>query len=125
MGRKNHNKDSDWSDDKKLKEENKKLKRTVQSLRKQLSRIDVDRYQQLQELVDTQVKEDKQFHDEPRRESKREEAKEKWRCFECGEGFLRLLVLNRPDGVFYIRKCSDCRHKTRVKRYSSDVQGIK
>ena len=125
MGRKNHNKDSDWSDSKKLKEENKKLRRTVQSLRKQLSRIDVDRYQHLQELVEAQIKEDKQFHAEPKRESKREESKEKWRCFECEEDYLRILVFNRADGVHYFRRCPSCGNKTRMKRYHDGVQGIK
>lgn len=119
MSRKNHNKDADWSNDRKLKEENKKLKKQISTLRKQLSRIDVDRYQNLQELVEAQEREDKEFH----ATVKKQDAKTRWKCFSCEEDYLRIIVLNRLDGVFYFRRCPSCSKKTKVQRYHDGVEG--
>ena len=103
-----------------LKYENKKLKKQISQLRKQLAKIDVDRYQNLKELVEAQQKEDKELEEK----IKREKLKEKWKCYECKEGYLRLMIFHRPDGDFYYRRCTRCGHKTKLQRYNKDVDGI-
>ena len=102
----------------KLKEENKKLKKQIGSLRKQLSRIDLDRYENLKELIDKQRHEDEAS-------AKTSKLLKKWKCYECGNGILKLLIFNRRDGTFYYRRCSNCDHRTRLQKYHKDVEGVK
>lgn len=104
-----------------LKHENQKLKREVARLRKELSKIDVDRHEHLKELVQQQYQEDMEAH----KKSTKEELIKKWECFKCNIGYLRLIILNRLDGVFYFRRCTECAHKTRLKKYTEKVEGIK
>ncbi len=102
-----------------LKRENQTLKKEVQQLRKKLKQVDPERYQQLQELVEAQEIEDEQATSKSKKEQK---LAEQWKCNECDDGVLKLLVINRPDGVFYFRKCNCCAKKTRIKRYHSEVK---
>lgn len=115
--------DKEYNKSQRDRHEIQKLRKEVASLRKQLARVDVDRYQNLQELVEKQADEDKQLH--ARKKPTREEQLKRWECHECREGHLKLIILNRPDGVFYFRRCDACAHKTRMKRYTEDVEGLK
>ena len=107
-----------------LKYENKALKRQISRLNKQLSRLDLDRYQNLQEIVEVQCKEEQDLH----KKTKRQLLLEKWACFDCRdegeEGYLRLIIINRPDGVFYLRRCRECGRKTKLQKYNNTVSGI-
>jgi hypothetical protein len=104
----------------KLTRDNEKLKKTISSLRKNLSRLDVDRYAQFKELLDSQ--------DSAQNDSDKlyelDRLKKKWTCKVCEKDYLKLLLVHRPDGVFYYRKCQNCDHKTRLKKYTDDVKGV-
>jgi DNA-directed RNA polymerase subunit RPC12/RpoP len=102
----------------KLKHENKVLKKHVASLRKQLQRIDIDRYENIKEIIH---KHDSGEHSDDLKPHE-ESLKKIWECFECSGGVLQLTVLNRRDGEFYYRKCNNCNHRTKLKPFTKDVK---
>ena len=120
MGRKKYtDKEYDMLD--KLKHENAKLKKQVSSLRKQLQRVDLDRYENLKDLIHKHYNEDLG----ERIAEEREKLKKQWECNHCGTGFLKIYTINRFDGLVYYRKCTDCSNRTKVKPYTDKVEGIK
>ena len=104
-----------------LRAENRKLKQQISQLRKQISRIDLDRFQNLKDLLDSQEADSRQ---EEIKEAV-EQDKREWACHDCKTGTLFLTVFERRDGVFYFRQCGSCPKRTRTKRYTSDVRGIR
>lgn len=121
-GSRNNRGHKEASEIQRLKHENQKLRRENSRLHKMLDRIDIDRIAQLRELVAQQSKEAKA------EESKKslEKLKQKWTCFECGRGYLKLLIYPRYDGDYYYRKCSneECGHKTKAQIYKEGVEGV-
>lgn len=106
--------DKDYDLNDRLKHENRRLKRQISQLRKVIDRLDLDRIAHVRELLEQ--------HDEQEKviaELKKEEA---WKCYDCGKGTLRLRTLDRRDGTFYNRVCDTCNKRTRLKRYSKDVE---
>jgi len=101
-----------------LKHENQKLKRQISQLRKQLSRLDLTKYNNIKELVDKQESEDK----EEAKQEHQEQIKKIWECFECRNDCLRMVTFERRDGVFYYRKCNSCGHRTELKRLTADTK---
>lgn len=101
--------------------ENKRLKQQVAQLRKLVSKFDLDRFNDFKELVETNEKLEERF----RKQEARKQLKEKWQCWACRTGILRIVVLPRRDGVFYFRKCSECDNRTKTKTYDASVEGIK
>lgn len=112
--------DTEFSEVQRLRYENDKLKKQISKLRKQLSRIDIDRYTNLKEMIEAQAAEDESFDGT----MYLEELKHKWMCHECKEDYLRIIIVPRADGLFYIRKCASCNHRTKLKKYTEDVDGI-
>lgn len=109
------NKEYDLVD--RLKHENEKLKKQVASLRKIVSRVDLNRYEHLKELVEHQRQEQKK---EEKQEGKKQQDRT---CYHCGEGRMDMYIFNRRDGVHYYRACTNnCGNRTRMKKYSSDVK---
>lgn len=104
----------------KLKEENKKLKRQISTLRKQIDRLDLDnsKYDHIRELAAQQYEEEKNT-------SKAKKLREKWKCYECGSGVLKLIIIPSPGGLKYFRSCNNCDNRTKAKQYNKDVEGIK
>lgn len=103
----------------KLKQENQKLKRQLNRLRKQIARVDLDDFNNVKEALEAQAREDEAY-------SQLEEKKkliDKWRCFDCGTDYLRLIIIQRPDGDFYFRKCPTCLNRTKMKPFSDSVKG--
>lgn len=98
--------------------ENEKLKRQISKLRKVIARIDLDRYENLRDIILQQenVKADT--------EPKKAEL-ERWKCFECNDGVLRLKVFENRAGIRYYRKCDNCSNRTKAQNYTKDVEGIK
>ena len=121
MSRRNRYAEKELDEIQKLKYENKRLKRQITSLRKQLSRVDIDRYQNLKDLLYKQTNED--LEDKIREERKK--LKKQWECHSCRVGFMQIHTLNRRDGLFYYRKCTECDNRTKPKPYKEDVKGIK
>jgi hypothetical protein len=103
----------------KLKHENQKLKRQLERLRKQLARVDFEEYSNIKEALEAQQREDVVFE----QQNAEREITAKWRCFQCSEDYLRLVIVQRPDGDFYFRKCPKCENRTRLKPFSENVQG--
>ena len=102
-----------------LKTENGRLKRQLSRIRKQLARDQADRFEDINGALEAQVQED-----EARKEIiKQQKLIEHWRCFKCEEDYLRLIVIQRPDGAFYFRKCPQCENRTRLKPLNDQVEG--
>jgi len=121
MSRRNRYADKELDQLQKLKCENKRLKNQISSLRKQLQRVDIDRFTNLRDLVYQQSIEDLQ---EIIKEE-RKKLKQKWECFKCRTGFMKIHTLSRRDGLMYYRKCGSCDNRTKVKPYNDKVEGIK
>lgn len=121
MARKNRTYDKEFDVLQKYKHENQALKRENARLKKELDRIDISKYEHLAELVAQQSFEDIQVE----KKSKKQKLLDKWECYECKEGHMRIHILQRPDGLFYYRKCSICRNKTKLQKYDESVEGIK
>lgn len=104
-----------------LKHENAKLKKELAQLRRQLDRIDFSRFQNLKELVD---KNDRVAEKELE-EAKILKLKEKWRCFDCGKGVLKLITYANPAGEYYYRCCDLCGKRTKSQRYTDEIEGVR
>jgi hypothetical protein len=99
-----------------------KLKKTVSSLRKQLAR-NTQNYENVKDLIDQQHSEEKFTS-----KSKEVDLKKKYSCWECGSGYLRIVLLPIRGKVTYFRRCSNhpnCKNRTDKKPYDPDtVKGI-
>lgn len=102
-----------------LKKENKLLKRQNARYKKLLQRLDHERFMNIQEAIDAQKKEENELQ----KELKAISLEERWKCFDCGKDYLRLVVFNRPDGSFYFRRCPTCGRKTKRKRLIGNIEG--
>ena len=103
--------------------ENQALKRQISSLRKQLARIDLDRYDTVKEMIQEHYQEDRA------EEGKEilENLKRSWLCHKCEGGYLEIFVLNRGTDTIYYRICSNapvCMHRTKPQIYTPGVKGI-
>jgi hypothetical protein len=113
------NGDKELDDLQRFKRENAKLKKENAKLRKLIQRGQINQ-ELLHELVQKETEEAQAVELDKK-------MLEKWRCHKCGDGVLKLHLLKRLDGTFYYRKCNGlaCDHKTRLKRYTNDVEGVK
>ena len=107
----------EFSETQKMKHENKMLRREVSRLRK-LVRSN-DEYVALIDPYEPEF-----THEEHVEITDLNCKKKKWECFKCKMGVLLLTVLQRPDGRHYFRKCHSCTHKTKLQKYSNDIDGI-
>lgn len=115
-------KDKDLTVTKKLKIENQKLKRQLERLRKQLARVDLEVFTNIREAVEAQQREDLAFDKAQTDLEKQNTLRKRWECHKCGDDFLRLVILQRPDGCFYFRKCPACQNKTRLQPLTETIQ---
>jgi len=97
-----------------LQHENDKLKRQNKRLRKQFQRVDLDRYENIKDIIKKHYEEDAEqnFIEEQK------QLKKQWECHACGEGFLKLYTINRRDKMVYYRKCTECSNRTDIKPYN-------
>lgn len=102
-----------------LKHENQRLKREIAKLRKQISRLDLDRFQSFRDALDRL---DEIELEQAAKRKSREIVKEKWRCWTCNQGFLRLKIWDRRDGIHYSRTCDHCGKRTRIKKWTPEVE---
>lgn len=106
----------------KTKKENEKLKRQLSSLRKQLARLDLDRYSQVKEVIEQHYQEDREHEGQ----EILDKLKQEWKCHEC-DGFLEIFCYNKVETTWYYRLCSNapqCKNRTASQKYSPDVKGI-
>lgn len=102
-----------------LKRENGELKREVSKLRRQIARFDLDRFQTLKEALDRL---DEIEMEQAARRQERLVDKNKWQCWTCEEGTLRLKIWDRRDGPHYNRRCDSCGKRTSMKKWTPEVK---
>lgn len=112
--------DGEVNENKKLKLQNQALRRQIQTLRKELNKIDIDRYQYLKDLIESQAKKEEKVETD----IVLDKLKQKWECHTCGKDFLRLVIIPKADKLYYIRRCPTCMYKTKLKAYNDDIEGI-
>ena len=102
-----------------LKQENRKLRRQIGKLRKVIARIDVEQYQFLKDLLESQAQEDTEHI----KKAEQQRIEDKWKCHEhgCDGGVLRFIPVTRQDGTFYFRKCDNCGKRTKLKKFTDGV----
>lgn len=102
-------------------QENRVLKRQIQKLNKKLARIDLDRYEQVREIIEEHcIEENKNEGQEIL-----EKMKQEWKCHECDTGYLEIIVFNKINDVWYMRRCNNCLNRTKSQKYDPKiVKGI-
>jgi len=78
----------------------------------------------LQELLDGAKKEQNLTKIEKVKEETYQEFKQKWKCFQCNTGIMKLTVMPRQDGKYYFRACTNdkCKHRTELKPFTDEVE---
>jgi hypothetical protein len=113
-----------YTREQKLTKENQQLKRTISSLKKQLARIDLDRYEQVREIIEEHYSKDRKDEGQAILDN----LKDQWKCHEAGcQGHLRITLFNKVNQVHYFRKCSspNCPNRTKSQKYDpKSVKGI-
>lgn len=103
--------------------ENQQLKKQVSKLRKQLARIDLDRYDMVKEMIQEHYQDDRAEQGAEILES----LKKSWSCKVCLDGHLEIFIYNRGGETHYYRICSnapDCANRTKSQSYITSVKGI-
>ena len=100
--------------------ENKGLKRDLAKIRKQLARIDLDRFDTLREMI-----EENRSEAEPEFGAAfLENLKRTWLCNDCRQGHLEIILYNKIDNTYYYRKCTNCPNRTKSQKHTPAVTGI-
>ena len=115
--------DKEFSREKQLVQENRILKRQISSLRKQLARVDLDRYSNLKETIEKHYRED----EAQQGQDILDKIKQEWACHEaeCG-GFLEIFTYNKMGTIWYYRVCSNapkCKNRTLAQKHTPEVKG--
>lgn len=113
----------EFNKEQKLAHENKRLKIELARVRKQLARLDLDRYENVKEMIEEHYVDNAQEGQDIL-----ENLKKAWACKQCQSGYLEIFTYNKLDQTWYFRRCSNaptCKHRTESKRYTPDVKGIK
>lgn len=101
------------------KRENQALKREVTRLRKLVDRLDLDRFESFKEALD---RIDEIEMEQSAKRQEKQVSKDKWRCWDCSSGYLRLKIWDRLDGPHYQRKCDGCAKRTKMKKWTPEVK---
>lgn len=113
--------DKERSREQELKYENNKLRREVSSLRKQLARIDLDRYGYVRDMIDEHLADQVEI---VTTEDMLKSMKNEWKCHECNAGHLEIYPYGKMGETWYYRKCNNCPHRTKSQVYTPSVRGI-
>jgi hypothetical protein len=95
------------------------LKKEIKALKKQVQVVNIveinQDFQETRELVLEQKE----------KEIKYKELRDKWGCYSCGRGLLRIHKFTLPNNQSrYFRKCSFCKYRTNLKDFSEKVEGL-
>lgn len=114
--------DKEFSREQKLLHENRRLKRELSTLRKQMARLDLDRYSQVREIIENHYQEERQQEGKDILEN----LKKTWACRECNEGYLEIFCYTKINQTWYYRICNNpsCGHRTKAQKYTPSVKGI-
>jgi hypothetical protein len=115
--------DKEFTKEQRLSKENRELKRELGHLRKQITRLDGDRFETLRQMIVDQ--EETQRFQENIPSSNMKELKREWACQkENCNGFLEIVLYSKLSQTYYYRACNACSHRTPGKRYDTEVKGI-
>lgn len=112
--------DKEYSEIQRLRRENDSLKKKIASIRKQLQRVDLDRYHNLKDIVAKHEREEEL----EQVESEQEILRKKWKCKKCNHGILEIILFTKLDQEWYYRQCTECDNRTRAQRFHEKVVGI-
>ena len=116
--------DKSFTREQRLVKENRQLKQELKHLRKQIARLDLDRFETLRQMV-TEQEESQRFQESVGdANSNIETLKREWACRECESGFLEIVLYSKMGVTQYYRKCNNCTNRTKGKRYEETVKGI-
>jgi hypothetical protein len=113
--------DKERSREQELKYENQKLRREVSSLRKQLARIDLDRYSHVRDMVEEHLAQEEEVTST---EDMLKSMKNEWKCHECNQGHLEIFLYTKIGETWYFRQCNACPNRTKSQIYTPSVKGI-
>lgn len=116
--------DKELSREQELKYENQKLRREVSSLRKQLARIDLDRYSHVRDMIEEHLSDNEAILTV---EDLSNSMKNEWKCHKCDQGHLEIYKYPRGPGEAYYRICSRapaCTNRTISQPWTPSVKGI-
>ncbi len=117
---KNTRAEKEYTREQKLVNENKQLKRELAKLRKMLARIDLDRYSTIKDMLQEHEMKDKLDKTEPLLSS----LKEEWKCHDCLEGYLEIVIFSKVGDLWYFRACNSCQKRTKSQKYTPEVRGL-
>lgn len=102
--------------------QNKKMKREIASLRRQLAKIDLDRHSFVKDIIDDHYADEEH---EQETDKMLKSLKDTWKCNSCNEGHLEIKIYTKVNQTYYIRQCNNCAKKTKSQVYNPDkVKGI-
>ena len=118
--------DKEFTREQRLIKENRQLKRELAHLRKEISKLDVDRLETVKEMVAAYQEAERLQENLGNPNSNIEPLKKEWACKEPGcSGYLEITLYSKLGITNYYRKCNSCNNRTKGKRYdSSSVKGI-
>lgn len=105
-----------------LKQDNDRLKRQVSSLRKQLAKVDLDRYSHIRDMVEEHLHNDES--ESVNNKTIVDEIKASWTCHKCSDGHLEVILYTKMGEPWYYRQCDCCPHRTKAKAWNDKVTGI-
>ena len=100
--------------------ENKKLKREIASLNKQLARIDLDRHSFVKDIIDEHYAEEER---EKNTDKMLQSLKNEWPCHECKTGQLQVNPYTKAGETWYYRQCNNCKNRTKGQKWHPSVKG--
>jgi hypothetical protein len=141
------NKDYPTSDIAKLKRTNSSLRAKIRQKDKKIERLisDVNTLQKAldksiiyinDELAEIPVEDIVRYFNRKKRgklddvvethQNEMDRLRDKWQCYDCKSGYLRLVLVSRQDGKHYFRMCvnRDCKNRTPLKPYHDEVEGV-
>ena len=114
----------EYTKEQRLLKENKQLKKELGHLRKQIARIDLDQYETVTQMCSDYQESERFQENMAENTSSADQLKKTWACVECQAGWLEITLYSKLGETFYFRKCVNCNHRTKGKRYSAEVKGI-
>lgn len=118
--------DKEFTREQRLVKENRNLKRELAHLRKEISKIDVDRFETVKEMVADYQEAERLQENLGNSNSNIETLKKEWACKKLNcSGYLEITLYSKLGQTHYYRKCNSCQNRTKGKRYDSlSVKGI-
>jgi arginine utilization protein RocB len=81
----------------------------------------------LKELLEGAKNEDNLKKIEENKEMTFKEMEDRWKCFKCGKGMMKLIIFNKVSEKWYFRSCTNkpqCTHRTEAQKFHDNVEGV-